>query len=56
MFYSLIFQCIVAILLVAAIAHAVPVDFGYGPHGYAAPAYVHAPIAKAIVHEPIVSI
>lgn len=42
----------------AAVAQAVPIDYGYGPHGlvHAAPAYVHGPIAKAIVHEPVVSI
>lgn len=43
-----------------AVAQATPIDYGhYGPilsHGpvvHAAPAYLHAPIAKAVVHEPV---
>ncbi|GAB0096166.1 cuticle protein [Sergentomyia squamirostris] len=48
--------CVVAILLLAAVASAVPIEYGhYGAPAlvHAAPAYVHAPIAKAVVHEPI---
>jgi hypothetical protein len=42
--------------LFVAVASAVPVDYGYGhqpAYLHAAPAYVHAPIAKAIVAEPV---
>lgn len=51
-------QCILAILIVAAVANAVPIEFA----GYHAPVYhaaaplVHAPIAKALVPEPVVSV
>lgn len=44
------FQCILVVFAIIAVSNAIPIDFGH----YAAPIY--APVAKAIVPEPIVSV
>lgn len=49
-------KCVIAIVFCVAVASAIPIELNYA-HGpayvHAAPAYVHAPIAKAIVAEPV---
>lgn len=55
-FYDL--QCFVAVLLVAAVAQAVPVEYGHYAAPalvHAAPIYAHGPIAKHVIAEPDVS-
>ena len=58
-----VFQCLIAILAIASLAYAIPIDVGH----YAAPAYAvhapvlhHAPLIHAPVHkviaEPVVSV
>lgn len=52
------FQSIVAILMLAVAAQALPIELGHYAAPalvHAAPALLHAPIHKAIVAEPVVS-
>lgn len=44
------FQCILVVFAIAAMSNAIPIEFGH----YASPVY--APVAKAILPEPIVSV
>lgn len=49
-FLLLLFQCILVVFVIFAVSNAIPIELGH----YASPVY--APIAKAIVPEPIVSV
>lgn len=52
---SLSAKYFLAILAIAVAVNAVSIDLGhYGPYVHGAPALLHAPIAKAIVAEPVV--
>lgn len=56
--FCLLFQYIVTVLVIAAVANAVPIELGHYGHApllHAAPIY-HSPIAKHIVAEPVVRV
>lgn len=53
--FFVIFQCFVAVLLIAAVAQATPVEYGHYAAPalvHAAPVYHHAPIVKHVIAEP----
>lgn len=49
------FQCFVAVLFMAAVSQAVPIEYGHYAAPaliHAAPVYAHAPLVKHVIAEP----